>query len=395
MSVYRSTSLISQSITLAILTLAFLTPSIEELYGYNLYLLSVPVSLLLLLLTFNISFRPEFLVFILLLFSSSITGIFLSDNIPDGFYHTFYLFIIQPVFLYIACYLTNKEHLYIDFIAKLTIVSFLGSIYFYFAIYNLAPSASGLFDPKFTTVGGDTIALRNTSIFKSSLVASGVGLIHACAAAFMFDRTRKKIYAFLFLAALFVIFASLSRRGFLPAFLLCAYTFKNLSSQGKKWTTLLTLLTLLFAINSDLLNILNILLNRIISALDFSGLDTSNISRVTLIKAGITIALFHPLGSGLGTLSSIGKAHDTLFESVGFKTVTESFYVSFIGEVGWLYCIPIFFIIYKSIRGCQENYRKFFIYPFLIESIMGLGLINPLISLFFMVCIFSSIQKKF
>ena len=209
----------------------------------------------------------------------------------------------------------------------------------------------------------------------------------------MFKRTRKSIYILLLIAALFIIFTTLSRRGFLPAFIICAYIFNDLSFRIKAWT-LSILLSVLLIFNFYYGNFLLILFERIMSSIDFSGADTSNISRLNLIKAGILVALLSPLGSGFGTLSSIGKSRATIDESIGFKTVTESFYISYIGEVGWIYCIPIFFILFRAVKNISRDYRIFFIYPFMIESIMGLGLLNPMISFFFTLCIFSSIKNR-
>ena len=97
------------------------------------------------------------------------------------------------------------------------------------------------------------------------------------------------------------------------------------------------------------------------SSIDFSGADTSNISRLNLIKAGILVALLSPLGSGFGTLSSIGKSRATIDESIGFKTVTESFYISYIGEVGWLYCIPIF-LFYSGLLRISQGIIEYFLF---------------------------------
>ena len=169
------------------------------------------------------------MVYILILCLSAISGIILFNETPDGFYQIFYLFILQPIIVYIACYFNEKEQLYIDFLSKLTIISFLGSVYFYLSALISLPTLNGVFDLEFTLIGGDGVVVRNTSIFTNSLVASGVGLIHACASAFMFKRTRKSIYILLLIAALFIIFTTLSRRGFLPAFIICAYIFNDLS----------------------------------------------------------------------------------------------------------------------------------------------------------------------
>ena len=366
---------------------------LEAAIGFNVYSLSIPISLTLLIFIFSTSFNKNFVVYILILCLSAISGIILFNETPDGFYQIFYLFILQPIIVYIACYFNEKEQLYIDFLSKLTIISFLGSVYFYLSALISLPTLNGVFDLEFTLIGGDGVVVRNTSIFTNSLVASGVGLIHACASAFMFKRTRKSIYILLLIAALFIIFTTLSRRGFLPAFIICAYIFNDLSFRIKAWT-LSILLSVLLIFNFYYGNFLLILFERIMSSIDFSGADTSNISRLNLIKAGILVALLSPLGSGFGTLSSIGKSRATIDESIGFKTVTESFYISYIGEVGWLYCIPIFFILFRAVKNISRDYRIFFIYPFMIESIMGLGLLNPMISFFFTLCIFSSIKNR-
>ena len=310
----------------------------------------------------------------------------------QAFFQTAFIFIAQPLLVYIACYVSDDEFFYIKILSKLAIMSFFGSIYFYLALFNLVPDPAGIFSPEFTSISDVTIVIRNTSIYTNSLVASGVGLVHACASGFMFHQSRKRIYLLLLMMSLFVIFATLSRRGFVPAFLVMAGVYYSMNYRVKFQAAILFLLLSSYSI-FFYGNFVAILISRILSGLDFSGEDSGNISRIMLIKKGLMVALENPFGSGFGTLSSIGKEHSVILESEGFITVTESFYVGFVGEVGWVFCIPLFFIAFKFISEVDRQYRSFFIYPFMIESIMGLGLLNPTISLALAVCVFSASTK--
>ena len=140
MFLYKASSITTKYLTLLLITLLLFTPMLEAAIGFNVYSLSIPISLTLLIFIFSTSFNKNFVVYILILSLSAISGIILFNEIPDGFYQIFYLFILQPVIVYIACYFNEKELLYVDFLSKLTIISFLGSVYFYLSALISLPT---------------------------------------------------------------------------------------------------------------------------------------------------------------------------------------------------------------------------------------------------------------
>ena len=369
-----------------------LSPALKTGFEIEIYYLTIALSLLIVPFAFYTDFKLEFILFILIILISVMLNLFKLNTIPTGFYEMFFIIVIQPIVAYIACYLNNNETYYINLVSKLTILSFIGSIYFYLAILGLVPDFNGIFLPEFTMISGESLVIRNTSIYTNSLVASGIGLLHLTSSAFMYYKTRKFIYLFLFIAALFVVFSCLSRRGFIPAFMVCFALYNIFTSKGK-----LSLILISFAfigISFIYLNsYLSLMFERLASVFDFGGSDASNISRLYLIREGLLISLMNPLGTGLGTLSSVGKSVETLANSVAFISVTESFYVGIIGELGIIFIIPLLILIIKYGYEISREYRIYFLFPFMIESIMGLSLLNPAISFIFMIVLFSYITN--
>ena len=137
-----------------------------------------------------------------------------------------------------------------------------------------------------------------------------------------------------------------------------------------------------------------IIFDRFLSSFDFSEENTANTSRLILIFKGLEISFSNILGAGFGNLSSLGKEVGELNDSVYFLTVTESLYTTFIGEIGIILSIPIIFLIYASIIKKGRHVRLLLIYPFIVESIMGLSLMNPMINFMFFLIYFSLNSAK-
>ncbi len=369
------------------------TPLLDQGFGFNAYNLTVPLIVFHLSFILSTPIKIEFLFYLLILLISGVLGVVMAGATPAGFFQTFYIYCVQPLAVYLICANQNDPLLFIRFISKLAIVSFLGSVYFYFVVIGLAPDLNGIFAPEFTTINGESLVIRNTSIYTNSLVASGIGLIHLCASAFMFKATGKKRYLFLLTISLFVILATLSRRAFVPAFFVCVVVFFAFSFTTKARVIVISGVALGLA-SIYFSSYLFLLVDRILSGLDFSGRDQSNISRLILIQQGLLIAAQEPFGSGFGTLSSIGKTHDSILESQGFLGVTESLYVGVLGEIGWFFCVPLLFLVAKFVREVGADYRLCFVYPFAIESVMGLGLLNPTVCFLFIACIFSTVSRS-
>ena len=79
-------------------------------------------------------------------------------------------------------------------------------------------------------------------------------------------------------------------------------------------------------------------------------------------------------------MSNIGKETETILQSTGLITITESFYLTFIGEVGLIFCLPIFYALYLSLKSLSKRYFYIVALPLLLECVVGLGLLNPIIS---------------
>jgi hypothetical protein len=97
---------------------------------------------------------------------------------------------------------------------------------------------------------------------------------------------------------------------------------------------------------------------------------------------GFIIIFENPFGVGLGSLSSMGKEYATIGTALGFYTVTESFYLTIIGEIGLFQSIAICILLIGTYKQVFKiRYVKYLLTPFLLESIMGLSLLNPIIAI--------------
>ena len=79
-------------------------------------------------------------------------------------------------------------------------------------------------------------------------------------------------------------------------------------------------------------------------------------SRLILLSDGLAAIFTNPLGYGPGSMSNIGKETETILQSTGLITITESFYLTFIGEVGLIFCLPIFYALYLSLKSLSKRY---------------------------------------
>jgi len=192
-----------------------------------------------------------------------------------------------------------------------------------------------------------------------------------------------------------VLFASLSRRAFVPLLVVIFYLIQDLSIVKKRnfgFSVLIVFGVLAFALPDISLEVFN----RFISIFDI-GSGSNNVSRLEAIWFGVTQIFVNPFGTGFGSLSSVGKELDDLLYDPksleGFLGVTESFYVTAIGEIGLIQCYVIAVIFVGKYKLVFTDQRmKMILLPIIVESIAGLSFLNPLISLFCFMCVFPEIR---
>ena len=139
---------------------------------------------------------------------------------------------------------------------------------------------------------------------------------------------------------------------------------------------------------------MHIFIDRLISSFDFSDQNTPNASRIQAIWAGIIIIFSNLIGVGFGNLSSLGKTVEEIYASELFIGVTESMYTTFIGEIGLVFAFPILVLFYLSIRKKPKIIIMLLVYIFMIESIMGLSLLNPAVNFMFFLVYFVSNKNQ-
>lgn len=300
--------------------------------------------------------------------------------VQDGFIESLLSCVFFPTLAYLSSLESNVRGKLIQFVAYTGIISFLGSILYFLSIFgNIPYPFNEAFSAEFTATG-ESIQLKNVSIYGNSLVFGGISLIQASCCAYLIGKRPSFLLWFLLIICAFCVFSSLARRAYVPLFLIIFYLFFD-----SKNTTRIFLLSVFFI--SILLSlalfpeIFNSILLRVTSIFNFFDNSSGNLSRIKFMLEGFKIILENPFGVGLGSLSSVGKEYETISTAVGFYTVTESFYLTIIGEIGLFQIIIIGVLLigtYKYIFGIR--YIKYLLTPFLLESIMGLSLLNPIIA---------------
>ena len=133
--------------------------------------------------------------------------------------------------------------------------------------------------------------------------------------------------------------------------------------------------------------LLEILYLRAFSIFDIVN-DTSNVSRIELMWQGLVEIFRQPWGLGFGALSSVGFTPQEVLILESVK-VTESSIISFIGELGLPTAIILFLMIFSKVRRLNRRTLSLFFLPLLIESIVGLGIYGPAVSLFIISYLFA------
>ena len=315
-------------------------------------------------------------------------------RISVGFFETFLCYVVFPTLAYVISIDDVDQDIIIKFVGLTGILSFIGTSLYYLNIFYELGQFSIIFKPEITITFGE-IQLKNTSIYGSSLIAGVMALVQASCCAFLLKKGHSKVWWIVFILCLIVLFASLSRRAFVPLLVVIFYLIQDLSIVKKRnfgFSVLIVFGVLAFALPDISLEVFN----RFISIFDI-GSGSNNVSRLEAIWFGVTQIFVNPFGTGFGSLSSVGKELDDLLYDPksleGFLGVTESFYVTAIGEIGLIQCYVIAVIFVGKYKLVFTDQRmKMILLPIIVESIAGLSFLNPLISLFCFMCVFPEIR---
>lgn len=314
-----------------------------------------------------------------------------------GFFESFLCYVGFPAIAYLIANKQKEQDAIIKFVALTGLISFSGSIFYYLNILLDFGFFSEVFSTEFTITYG-SVQLKNTSIYGSSLIAGVLSLVQAACCAYLIKSNHSKLWWVLLILCLFTLFASLSRRAFIPLLIVLFFLIKDWSSSGK--LTFYAVVFLFCSIATILFpDIITNLFSRFISIFDYgSTFEGGNKSRFDAIWFGISQALTNPFGTGFGSLSSIGKDTEDLISGTsiqGFLGVTESFYITIIGELGLIQCIFIFAIfIGKYHRLFGDLRSKFILLPLCLEATLGLGFLNPVISFFSLICVLPATRSS-
>jgi len=315
-------------------------------------------------------------------------------EIYPGFFEGYFIYFLQPFILWLGLTSTRSKidpDFFLKVVSYSVWISLIGAILYYINSATPLGYADEIFKLEFAGFG-TTMVPRNTSIYGSSLVAGGVGLIQMCSAAILFSRGRSKYIVLVFISFLFIC-TTLSRRAMIAGIVVFFFLYLISSKSTKQKILIVGSVFSIFLIIFSWEYLL-LIFDRFLSSFDFSEENTANTSRLKFIFKGLEITFSNILGAGLGNLSSLGKEVGGLNDSVYFLTVTESMYITFIGEIGIILSIPIILLIYVSIIKKSQHVRLLLIYPFIVESIMGLSLMNPMINFMFFLIYFSLNNAK-
>ena len=339
------------------------------------------------------SYSKRFVLFLLIMISTCLIHYQLG-RISVGFFETFLCYVVFPTLAYVISIDDVDQDIIIKFVGLTGILSFIGTSLYYLNVFYELGQFSIIFKPEITITFGE-IQLKNTSIYGSSLIAGVIALVQASCCAFLLKKGHSKVWWIVFILCLIVLFASLSRRAFVPLLVVIFYLIQDLSIVKKRnfgFSVLIVFGVLAFALPDISLEVFN----RFISIFDI-GSGSNNVSRLEAIWFGVTQIFVNPFGTGFGSLSSVGKELDDLLYDPksleGFLGVTESFYVTAIGEIGLIQCYVIAVIFVGKYKLVFTDQRmKMILLPIIVESIAGLSFLNPLISLFCFMCVFPEIR---
>ena len=336
---------------------------------------------------------PIVVFFYFLIFHLSVLAFFFtSGTIGPGYYEGYFVYFFQPFVLWLFLRKgTIDADLTLGIIANTVFISIAGAILYYINIFFPLDFFKEIFKLEFTSIGS-SVVIRNTSVYGNSLVAAGIGLIQMCSSAILVYLGKKRHVITLILSFLFIA-TTLSRRsivaGFVVLFLLFIMSPKSIQKKMLNMGTLFLPFLFIYAWEYVI-----VFFDRFVSSVDFSESNASNTSRINAIIAGIVIIFTDLTGTGMGSLSSLGKDVENIHNSENFIGVTESMYITFIGEIGILFSIPIFILYYYSIKSKTKATRWLLVFPFLVESIMGLGMLNPAVNFMFFLAYFSCMRVE-
>jgi hypothetical protein len=374
-----------------------LNHTLDSLYNANGYLLgSIFIVAGFCLSRKRRVYSVRFIVVLAIMLSSCLLH-FLLGYIATGFFESFLCYVGFPIIAYLISNEEWEQDAIIKFVALTGVISFAGTIFYYINfLYDV-----GVFRPIFTpeiTITYGALQLKNTSIYGSSLIAGVLSLVQASCCAYLLKKGYPRIWWFVFFLCVVTLIASLSRRAFVPLMIVIFYLIRdwNLVKKGKFYASMLFLFGVLAFMSPDLF--VNIF-NRFTSIFDMgSTFDGGNQSRLNAIWFGFNQIFNNPFGTGFGSLSSIGKETKDLWAAndiQGFLGVTESFYLTLIGELGLVQSLMIFTIFIGKYHLIFDDLRLRMIFlPLCLEATLGLGLLNPIISLFSLMCILPKIRSK-
>lgn len=318
-----------------------------------------------------------FVIIISFLYTSLISG-----RVNNNFGNVIFIYLIQPVA--ILCFFSSEsesKQLKRIFLASYAICSlsiplFIGSVYFFLVHVSNFPDPSEIFSVEYTTAGGEVV-LRNASFMGASLLLCGVSLVQFLLSQYIWQLRGEYSYLIFSSLSLLNIGLSLSRRALLPVIIF--YFVLILLNPKRNAIRVLLFFSCLFAIITVYdPTLLTLFLKKIASIFD-TVTDPSNASRITLMLAGLEDILLRPWGLGFGSLSSIGYSQEEVWKFKDIR-VTESTLISFVGELGIPSSIILGFLLINYALKLRLRIFLLFVFPLIIESIVGMGLYAPSVS---------------
>lgn len=324
--------------------------------------------------------------------------------IPSGFLQATVVYLAIPFLAYVTSFSRQEFLSLVRFIALTSLLSLSGAIAYGFvnagAVFEgrVAMDSENfvrrVFHAEWTATFG-VVHTRNSSIYGSSLVFGAISLIQLSACLFLIN-LKHSVFINYGLASMSGLAALLSyaRRVYPSGFLLVAFWYSFLNLKAKIFWFFILAFVLAFGFWLFHEHFFS-LLQRITSTFSFLENSSGNQSRLAFMEAGIRNAFANPFGLGFGTTSSIGKEYNTIEMAAGFRGVTESFFITAIGEFGiaqFIFCCSVYFLRRNSLIISKRF--LFFLLPFLLESVMGLSLLNPTCAVMVYLLTFSYVSKS-
>ncbi len=324
------------------------------------------------------------LFFIFLILISFVLTFLINQNLNGNYKNMIFLYLVQP--LAVITFMRGKtinvsalNGLFVLQLISWTSVPLLaGCLYFYGVHLMGFPDPYEVFYVELTWAASE-IVLRNPSFMGLSLILSGVALIQFLASQYLYLIVGKNFYRFASMFALLSVLLSLSRRAILPIliyyFIISILYPKRHGIKLFVFGSFVILLSILFV--PDIFLVLWV---RITSIFDVVN-DSSNISRLTLMFEGLTDVILRPWGLGFGTLSSVGYTQEEVW-TLEEARVTESAIITLFGEIGLVVMLILSVLFIKYLSNIKYPTVLLFILPLIVESIVGLGLLAPVVSFF-------------